>query len=188
MTMRNGAGDRDDTFHSMYRRYYPRMLRFFQSAFRLSLEDAEDLTQDAFGRFYKTIDEYRGDAQWALLEKIARNVAFNRIRAQTTLKRGVKTTSLDDPAASAHHPVALHTDTVERLIEAEQSTRLRKALSELPKGQRQSLQLWLDGFKYEEIANVLHMSVDAVKSRIRDAKRQLHDKLGDEDALPEDQS
>ena len=40
----------------------------------------------------------------------------------------------------------------------------------------------------QEIADELHLSVDAVKSRLRDAKKTLRDRLGDGTALPEDES
>ena len=57
--------------------------------------------------------------------------------------------------------------------------RLYDAIAELPEGQRQSLQLWLDGFRYREISSVLGISPEAVKSRLRDAKNHLRSRLED---------
>lgn len=188
MTMQNGGGSDDDLFRSMYNRYYARMLRFFRKVFRVSDEDARDLAQDSFVRFYKAMDEYRGEAEWALLETIARNVGYNRVRSLNTIKRGaVKPESLDgwdhsrDPEAQQTHPV-------DRMIDAERRKRLRAAILELPKGQRRCLQLRLEDLNYEEISSLLRISVDAVKSRLRDAKRLLRERLGDEGVLPEDES
>lgn len=189
MSASNGDGPRDDLFYKLYRRYYPRMLRFFRSVFRVSQEDAEDLAQDAFIRFYRAMDEYRGDAEWALLEKIARNVALNRIRSLETIRRGaVRTESLDDPAIAEGVKAAGSDDALQRVIDGERRTRLRQAIAALPRGQRQCLQFWLEGFKYEEISVALGVSLDAVRSRIRDAKRTLREKLGAEGELPEDES
>lgn len=188
MTMRHdGGGSDDELFQSLYKRYYGRMLRFFRNVFRVSEADAQELTQDSFLRFYRAMDEYRGEAEWALLETIARNVGYNRVRSLTTIKRGsVQPTSLGDLDPSRNDPPAEQPHAVERLIEQERLTRLRQAISQLPNGQRQCLQLWLDDFSYEEISRALRISVDAVKSRLRDAKRLLREKLGDEAELPEE--
>jgi len=51
--------------------------------------------------------------------------------------------------------------------------KLHDAIAALPEGQRHAIQLWLDGFQYTEIAHALRVSVDAVKSRLRDAKRHV---------------
>jgi RNA polymerase sigma-70 factor (ECF subfamily) len=187
MMTRSGGGH-DDLFRSMYNRYYSRMLRFFRRVFRVSEDDARELTQDSFVRFYRTMDEYRGEAEWALLETIARNVGYNKVRSLNTIKRGaVRPESLDEWDHS-HDPEAEQPTPLDQMIEAERRTRLRTALAELPKGQRQCLQLRLDDMSYEEISRVLRISLDAVRSRIRDAKRSLRDRLGDEGVLPEDES
>ena len=187
MMMRSKGGNDDDLFRSLYVRYYPRMLRYFRRVFRVSEEDAKELTQEAFLRFYRTMHEYRGEAEWALLETIARNLAYNRVRSLTTIKRGaVKPESLDDVDSPPRDVQAMQADPVDRLIRAERSARLRRELATLPKGQRQCLQSWLDDDTYEEISKKLRLSLDAVKSRIRDGKRVLRERLGDEDALPED--
>jgi RNA polymerase sigma factor (sigma-70 family) len=160
MTTPHDGDDRNDLFRFLYKRYYARMLRYFRQVFRLSEADAQELSQDSFLRFYRAMDEYRGEAEWALLETIARNVGYNRVRSVTTAKRG----------------------------RIRPESRMRQAIAELPAGQRQCLQLYLEDFSQEEISRTLQISIVAVKSRIRDAKRALRERLGDEDALPEDES
>lgn len=188
MTVRNGGGG-DDLFRSIYRRYYARMLKYFRRGFHLSAEDAEEMTQESFLRFFRTLHEYRGEAEWALLEKIALSVGCNRARSLKTIKRGaVKPDSLDDADHPDNHPKAQEQHPVDRMIDAERRTRMWREISELAKGQRQCLQLWLEDMSYEEISRTLKISLDAVKSRIRDAKRQLRERLGDDVALPEDES
>lgn len=184
--MRNHGGGDHELFRSLYGRYYARMLRYFRRVFRVSDADAEELAQESFLRFYQAMHEYRGEAEWALLETIARNVAFNRVRSQTTIKRGaVRPRSLGDLEASREEPVAAQADPVAHMIDAERRTRLQRAIAALPNGQQQCLRLWLDDWSYEEIARTLRISLDAVKSRIRDAKRLLRERLGDEAVLPE---
>jgi RNA polymerase sigma factor (sigma-70 family) len=187
MSMRQAGGDGNELFESLYKRYYARMLRFFRRVFRVSEADAQELTQDSFIRFLRTMGEYRADAEWALLETIARNVGINRVRSLSTIKRGsVRTESLDDGESvkDAIDPIQVHP--ADRMIENEQIQRMREAIKELSDGQRQCLQLWLEDLSTEEIARALRMTAVAVKSRVRDAKRALRERLGDEGALPEE--
>jgi len=187
MTTRDDGEERADLFQLLWKRYYARMLRYFSHVFRLSPADAEDMTQDSFLRFYRAMDEYRGEAEWALLETIARNVGYNRVRSVTTAKRGsIRPEPLgdaeerNDPAdPNQRHPI-------DTMIETERLRRIREAVAELPKGQRQCLQLRLEDFSQEEISRALRISIVAVKARIRDAKRTLRERLGDEGALPEE--
>jgi len=187
--MKNGnGGDRNERFKTLYQKYYRRVVRFYVRAFRFAEEDAEELAQEAFLRFYEAMDEYRGDAEWAFFESVARNVAYNKIRWRKTQKRNARTIDIDDPEVSRNEPPAPEQpDYAERQHEALQRKRLYGAISELPPGQRECVQLWLDDFKYGEIATALHTSMDAVKSRLRDAKRQLRARLGEDGTLPEDE-
>lgn len=177
---------KDDRFQSLYQRFYLRIVRFFVRSFHLSEDDARDLAQDTFFRFYKAMDEYRGDAEWAFLETTARNVAYNRIRSQNTAKRRGQHVDVDDPATRV--PSAPAPDYAKQQEDAMRRRQLRDAIAELPTGQRQCIELHLDGFSYEEIARFLKVSLDAVKSRLRDAKRGLRDQLGADPLLKDDQS
>jgi len=189
MRIPDGASDRNDRFKLLYQKYYWRIVRFYVRAFRFSEEDGEELAQEAFIRFYEAMDEYRGDAEWAFFETIARNVAYNRIRGQKTKKRSVRTVDIDDPEVGRHEPPTLAgPDYAEREEAASRRKRVYDAIAELPPGQRECLQLWLDDFKYDEIATALRISMDAVKSRLRDAKKLLRARLGDEGTLPEDET
>jgi RNA polymerase sigma-70 factor (ECF subfamily) len=175
----------DDRFQALYRKYYKRMVRFYVISFRVTEEDAEELTQDAFFRFLEAMDEYRGDAEWAYLEVIARNVAYNRIRSQKTAKRGAETVDIHDRNVMPEPAAPALPDYAQREEAALRSKRLRDAIAALPPGSRECMQLWLDEFTYDEIATFLRITVDAVKSRLRDARKMLRAKLGDPNALPE---
>ena len=178
---------RDDLFRLLYGRFFRRMVSYFRQVFHVSEEDARDLTQDSFLRFYRAMDEYRGDSEWALLETIARNVGYNRVRSLTTVKRGgVRTEPLDDGEQRHDPPDIKQRHPIDTMIEAEQLQRIQQAIAELPKGQRQCVQLALEDRSQEEIARELRISVVAVKSRIRDAKRALRERLGEEAPLPEE--
>jgi RNA polymerase sigma-70 factor (ECF subfamily) len=172
-------------FDSMYRKYYLRVLRYFMRAFHVSQEDAEELTQETFMRFFRAMNEYRGEAEWAFLETTARRVGSNSIRNVKAVKRGPKPLSIDDPNTfGKREPHAKEgPETVER---AQERKLLHDAIEQLSPAQRQCVHLWLEGFKYTEIARALRISLDAVRSRIRDARRALLEKLGGNVELPED--
>lgn len=191
MTNRHGGGgrDKDDVFRDLYQRYYRRIVAYFMRVFRVSEEDAMELAQDTFVKFYETFGAYRGEAEWKYLEAIARSIGLNRVRTVLTCKRGcgVPVASIDDPDV-AHHEKADIPDPVAKIHTSREIERLKRAISELATGQRQCVQLRLEDLSYEEIARALDISVDSVKSRLRDAKKQLRDKLGAGVELPEEKS
>jgi RNA polymerase sigma-70 factor (ECF subfamily) len=163
------------------------MVRYFIRAFRVSEEDAEELTQEAWIRFLDAMDEYRGDAEWGFLETIALRVGLNKLRSKNTLKRRAVTVDLDDPGVREQPAAKTEPDYIERQEKAEQWRRTDQEIEKLPPGQRQCIRLQLEGYKFHEIAQALRISVDAVKSRLRDARRTLRAKLGDDNTLPEDE-
>jgi len=115
-------------------------------------------------------------------------VAYNKIRSQKAIKRTAEIVDIDDPNHLRREPAAPEElDYAERQQASLRLERLHAAIAELPEGQRQCMQLWLADFKYHEIAKFLGISIDAVKSRLRDAKKLLRARLGDGDALPEDE-
>ncbi|MFL6246475.1 MAG: RNA polymerase sigma factor [Thermoanaerobaculia bacterium] len=174
----------DDGFERIYRAYYGRVWRFYRIC-RVSDDEAHDYAQDAFKRFYERRNQVRGDDAWPFLQAIARSVLLNKIRDQKAAKRSARTLEIDDPdvgeLAAPEAP-----DYAERQQHEMRRISLYAAMAKLPEGQRECLGLWLGGFKLEEIAQRMGISLDAVKSRLRDARRQLRAQLGP-DALPEDE-
>ena len=176
---------RDERFEAIYRKHYGRVYRFYRRC-PVPDDEAHDLAQEVFKRFYEHMDQYRGEAEWRFLETIARRVLFNVIRARTTVKRNAKIVDLDDPEVTQEPAAPEEPDYAEKQQRALRRKLLHDAIAELPQGQRQCVELWLDGFQYDEIAGALRISMDAVKSRLRDTKKQLRARLGD-DTIPEDE-
>lgn len=189
MTTRQRGGGRDDeVFEEIYRKYVRNLIRYFMRVFRVSEEDAGDLTQKTFICFLEHMDEYRGDAVWAYLETVARNVGFNTLRAHGAAKRSkVKPLPLGDAAVQSREQ-GTTPDYDSRIDNAKRLRALRAEIENLPRGQRQCLLLWLADFDYKEIATTLGISLDAVKSRLRDAKQVLRERLGPDGEFPEEES
>lgn len=174
----------DEEFERIFRQYYARVWRFYRVC-RVSDDEAHDYTQEAFKRLYEKRHQLRGDEPWPFLQKIARNVLLNKIRDQKAAKRSGRSVEIDAPEV-AELPAPEGLDYAERQHWQLRSDWLRAAMVELPPSQREAMVLWLGGFKLDEIAQKLDISLDAVKSRLRDARRQLRARLG-ADSLPEDE-
>jgi len=183
MMIRKG-GD-DARFEGIFRKYYARVWRYYRSC-RVSDDESHDLAQDTFKRFYERMDQLRGEVEWPFLQSIARSVLLNKIRDQKTAKRNGHLVEIDAPEFTQELAAPAELDYGERQQHEIRRNNLYEAAAELPEGQRQCLGLWLANFRYDEIANILGMSVDAVKSRLRDAKKQLRARLG-ADTLSEDE-
>jgi len=174
----------DRLFEALFRKYYRRVYRFFRGAGIRDDDDAHDLAQQTFTNMYKTFAQYRGEAEWTFIETVARNQLLNWYRARKTAKRDGIVTRIDeiDPRKQPH---SVEPDLAETQQTMMQRASLWAAIGELPERQRQCIELWLGDIKYEAIAKTLGITIDSVKSGIRDAKRALHDKLGA--SLPEDE-
>lgn len=180
---------KDSRFEELYKSYYKSIVAFLQ---RLGFprERARDLAQDTFVRVYRSMDSYRGDAEWGFLVTTARNVALNAIRDGEAIKRKTVEMSLDalshvtdslsqstwsgEPLASQEDELIDHQERTRR------SARLEAAIRELPEGHRRCLLLWLSGNKYQEIEKALNLTGDAVKSRLYDTRKRLREMLDEE--------
>jgi RNA polymerase sigma factor (sigma-70 family) len=173
------GGTHDARFEATYRKYYARVWRYFRAS-GVSDDESHDLAQDAFKRLFERMASIRNEEPWPFLATIAKTVLLNRVRARQALKRSATTIDLDDPELIAAEPAARpEPDYAEREEEQQRVVRLITALNGLPKGQREVLRLRIQGHKYEEIAKILGTSLDAVKSRLRDAKKYLREQLGE---------
>lgn len=129
-------------------------------------EDALDLAQDVFLKAYQNLgklDDADRFAPW--LFRIAHNEAYSllrRNRPETVLEAHVEG---DSWSASA---------TSQRLLPMEVSLAVERALSTLTEDQREAVVLKIyQGFKFEEMAEVLGCPVSTVKSRLYTAMENL---------------
>ena len=184
MMMGNGGDHGNERFEALYRRHYGRVLRYYLR-FGVANPEAQDLAQEAFKRIYESFDQWRAEAEWSFIETVAHRVLLNWVRARQTIKRNAPIIEIDNPGVAIDPPAPEPPDYAERQQHELRKKRLYAAIEELPSGQRQCVQLWLEELQYDEIASALKTTVDAVKSRLRDAKKQLRARLGDDGSLPE---
>lgn len=171
-------GQGGERFEAVFRKYYGSVYRFFRSR-RVADDEAHDLAQETFKRFLEGIQHYRGEGDWSYIQTIARNVLFNWLRAAKAAKRSANMVDIDDPDVSEQLAAPAEADYADRQQAALRRRQIVAAIEELPPGQRECLRLWVQDFKYTDIAKILRISVDAVKSRLRDAKKHLRARLGE---------
>jgi len=176
MTIVDGSGQDDERFDTMFRKYYARVWRYFR-ANRISDDEAHDLAQDTFKRVFERLGDIRNENNpGPFIATVARTILLNRVRARQTQKRSATVVEIDDPELLFEVPAPALGDPVE----AQQlRAQIAAAVSRLSEGQGECFRPWIAGHSYEEIATILGISVDAVKSRLRDAKRSLREQLGE---------
>jgi RNA polymerase sigma-70 factor (ECF subfamily) len=142
---------------------------------------AEDLTQEAFLRVFRTADRYYPMAKFSTwVYRIAANVALNALRS----RRKMRTTTLEMPDGSDdsawrrevpdERPVSPTTD----LDLSELNDKLTEAIADLPPNQRVAITLSrFEHLSYQDIAEVLDCSTMAVKSLLSRARGNLRDAL-----------
>ena len=146
-------------------------------------EEARDLTQETFLRAFQNIGHFRGEADlrtW--IYRIAINQARNRWRWWRRRRRD-STVSLDSTEGPRNQP--LIATLAEGSYNPEQATlarererALRSALQSLGRAYRETVILRdIEGFRYEEIAATLKISVGTVKSRLARGRQELRRRL-----------
>ena len=166
--------------------YYNSVLRFIRS-FGFSADEARDIAQDVFARVSKHKEQFRGDSRWTFLQTTARYDVFNAIRKKKAAMRDGKEVSMDDlphlPESLAENPWTGQSapSPEDEVIEREQTEirarRLAAAIENLGQITRTCLRLWLGGLKYREIATTMDLTIDAVKSRLHEARTELRERL-----------
>ncbi len=180
-----------DEVEILYRRHYRDVVGYLVRL-GFPFEDAREMAQDVFIRVYSSMGNFREGSAWSFLKKTARNFAANTIRDQKTLKRFALKVSLESESLpplsesvaqdlwSGQVPPTPEDDLIEREERERRSRRLRTAIEELPDIIRRCLLLLLGGLKYREIQKVEGITMDAVRSRLNDARNRLRKRLKEE--------
>lgn len=143
-----------------------------------SNSDVEDIAQQVFIRVWKSAGRYRPRAKFTTwLLKITRNLVFNELRRT---KRRAQVPVQPDPETEE---IALPDDVTPApdasLLEHELQGAIENAITQLPDTQRMALILRrYEDLSYEDIAEVLDLSVPAVKSLLFRARTELRARLG----------
>jgi RNA polymerase sigma-70 factor (ECF subfamily) len=161
----------DENFQIIDARLRPRLLSFFR-AYYFSHEDAEDLVQKTLARVYLGVQQLAQEKKFVpWLFTIARNVKHTAVeqrqRESQWMAGGIELAEeLPDPrSVSWSYDQQLD----ERRLEA-----VRVAIEALPAQQRQCLLLRVrEELSYDEIAEMLRLSVNTVRNHLAEARKNL---------------
>ena len=181
----------DDRFHDLFEQNY-RLVTAYLARLGCSPEERQDLAQETFLRAYKGIGAFRGEASaTAWLLTIANNVRRNEFRARNAEKRRAGETSLEELTAESL-PGDNQTEYESRIehkranLPSGKSAPLERilvseAMDSLPTRMRRiALLRFGQDLKYREIAALLGMSIDTVKSHLHQARERLQTLLASE--------
>lgn len=160
-------GDRASQL-AIYNQYAQEM---FNISYRYmqNTEDTEDIIQSSFIKAFSEIKSLKNqDSFGAWLKKIVVNNCLNHLRKNKPVFIELK--QLEDYDFELNKHTEPHID----------EKKLQQFVSELPKGCRTILQLYLvDNYKHKEIANKLNISVSTSKSQYQRAIQLLRKKCED---------
>jgi RNA polymerase sigma-70 factor (ECF subfamily) len=142
-----------------------------------SNSDVEDIAQQVFIRVWKSARRYVPRAKFTTwLLKITRNLVFNELRRS---KRHAHVPLQSEPGAE-EIPLKdeMNPAPDASLLETELQRAIDEAIMQLPESQRMALVLRrYEQLSYEQIAEVLDLSVPAVKSVLFRARTELRTRL-----------
>jgi RNA polymerase sigma-70 factor (ECF subfamily) len=140
--------------------------------------DVEDVAQQVFIRVWKSAPRYKPTAKFTTwLLTITRNLVFNELRRRK--RHPTETIDLSQTEESVPLPDPDPRGPDQALLEDELQRAIDEAIQALPEKQRLALILRrYEEKSYEEIAQVLDLSVPAVKSVLFRARAELRNLLG----------
>ena len=172
------AGDLE-AFSELVNRYDRNVFRIAQHITH-NEEDAQDVVQDAFLKAYQNLEQFQENSKfYTWLVRIAVNEALMKLRK----RRNDRTVSLDEDVeteeGSMPREVADWSPNPEQLYgQSQLGDILKKTIQGLPPGFRTVFVLRdVEGLSTEETAEMLGLSVPAVKSRLLRARLQLRERL-----------
>ncbi|USG63907.1 sigma-70 family RNA polymerase sigma factor [Brevibacillus ruminantium] len=145
----------------------------YRSAFYIlgNEQDALDAAQEALIRIYRKLNTYQEKAKFSTwVQRIVSNVCMDKFRAKK------ETVSIDE-----HELVIPDRNNVEdEILLSSLSEDIKTAIDKLPKQYRMVVVLrYLEDFSYQEIAEILELPLNTVKSYLFRARQQLQELLYD---------
>ncbi len=164
--------------------------KVYQLALKLTRNetDAEDVTQETFLRVYNRIETFRGEAAFSSwLYRIAANASFAKLGE----RRKHDHSDIDDIYPELDHSETPSVNDWSRqpdsvLLSKEALGILDNAISELPEDFRIVIVLRdIQGLSNAQVADILDLTVAAVKSRLHRARLFLRKRLSEYFDVPE---
>ncbi len=171
-------------FQDIYDTFQPKIHRYLSRL--VGEHEAEDLTQEVFVKVSQGLKSFRGNSHLSTwIYRIATNVALDRLRSQSFHRMTQKNYSNDliiEGEIGIEDKDMLtgeNSSSVEQnLIRKEMNECIRNFIEKLPENYRMVLVLSeLEGFKNQEISEILGLNLDIIKIRLHRAREKLKKEL-----------
>jgi RNA polymerase sigma-70 factor (ECF subfamily) len=138
-------------------------------------DQAGDCVQEAFFSAYRNLKSFRGGSVKSWLHRIAVNAAMDMQRARKRRPSQPYPELEDD---TWQPPAGEEADPVHTALTTERHRALNDALATITDDQRTAIVLFdVEGYDYQEIADMTGVSLGTVKSRIHRGRLALRDRL-----------
>ena len=162
--------------------------KIYRTAFRITGDrtSAEEVLQNVFLILVQSLKSFRNDSKFTTwLYRVSVNTSFMYLRSQKKVNNSeinIEDIVQFDESGNLRDVFLKDWSEVpeDKLLNEEGNSLLEKAINELPEKYRVVFQLKdVEGMTNQEVADVLDMSLSAVKSRALRARLFLRDKLSD---------
>jgi RNA polymerase sigma-70 factor (ECF subfamily) len=156
----------------------------YRTALRMTRNEgeAEDLVQETLLKAYRFWDKFEeGSNCRAWLFKIMTNIFINNYRAKSRMPQVIDLEDVDDDFLFGQLSALGPSDNPEQHFFAKVfDDDVKKAVEELPEDFRMVVVLsFLEGFSYQEIAEIAGLQIGTVKSRLHRGRKLLQKALWD---------
>ena len=165
-------------FRKIYEDFHQRISNYLERM--VGKNDAEDLTQEVFVKVNNALDEFKGESKLSTwIYRIATNAALDRIRSrafrESKSTMPLPVTQEETEAADACALVAQTSLSAEReAVRNEMNECIREFVDRLPADYRTVIILSeIKDLRNQQIADILSISLDAVKIRLHRARARL---------------
>ena len=147
--------------------------KMFRYAFSIAGNrfEAEDIVQEAIIKIWKRMDKFTEiDNKEAWVITIVRNLAIDKVRA----KKKKQTSDIND-----YFHISDNAPSPDLKLEQKDAVRkVSEIMATLPEAQREIITLRdIEGYTYQEIAEIMDLKVDQVKVYLFRARKVLREKL-----------
>lgn len=162
----------------------PHMDALYRTALRMTKNenDAEDLVQEAYTKAYRFWDKFESGSNCrAWLFKIMTNIFINNYRSKSRSPMTLNADEIDDNFLYGQlSSLNLEENPEKKFFSKIFDDDVKKAIDNLPDDFRVVVVLsFLDGFSYQEIADITDLQLGTVKSRLHRGRKLLQKELYD---------
>jgi RNA polymerase sigma-70 factor (ECF subfamily) len=169
ISIRYGALNKDVSVEIFFEEYFTPLV-LFSKTYTNDIEVSKDIVQDIFCALLEnqtlcsSINNFKAYLYNAVKNKSLNYLRHDQVKTDFIKYKTEKLNEKDDSFWS-------------KVIEEEVYSQLMKAINELPPQCKKVYLLLLDGKGNEEIANILKLSIETVKSHKKNGKRILSERL-----------